>query len=102
MTENFRTAELAKTLYKQCQRLSTKGAVRNQLDRASLSIYLNLVEGDARQSKADRCRFFNIALASLRETQALLDLIDAHKELKLADQVGASLWCLIRALGSSG
>jgi len=43
----FRCYELAKSLYQQCKRQPVKGAVRDQLHRASLSVCLNLVEGSA-------------------------------------------------------
>ncbi|OYZ20487.1 MAG: hypothetical protein B7Y39_10740 [Bdellovibrio sp. 28-41-41] len=97
MKTNFRTLELAKALYKQCNSLSLKGAIRDQLERASLSVYLNLAEGSGKLTLKDKNRFYGIALGSLRETQAILDLVDATTEMKLADNVGASIWCLIRS-----
>jgi four helix bundle protein len=100
MKPKFRTAEMAKSLYQQGLKLKLKGATRDQLERASLSIYLNLVEGAAKPTPKDQRKFYFIAMGSLRETQAILDLVNANSELKLADQLGASLHCLIRALGS--
>jgi len=97
MQPNFRTAELAKTLYQLCHRLPVRGVIRDQLERASLSIYLNLVEGSAKPTKKDQLRFYFVAKGSLREVQAILDLIDARAEFKLADKLGASLHRLIRA-----
>ena len=96
----FRTAEYAKTLYQLCQRLPTKGAIKDQLDRSSLSICLNVAEGSGRRTLKDQTRFYTMALGSLREVQMILDLLDAKNELKAADKVGASLWCLIRSRGS--
>jgi four helix bundle protein len=99
MNKNFRSATLAKSLYQQCHRLNLKGTIRDQLERASLSIYLNLVEGSAKPTKKEQTRFFSIALGSLREVEALLDLVDAKKELELADKTGAHIYCLIRSQG---
>lgn len=39
----------------------------SQLRRAAYSVAANIVEGTARQHDSDKCRFFNIAAASLRE-----------------------------------
>jgi four helix bundle protein len=48
---------------------------RDQLERASMSIVLNIAEGSGRKSSADRSRFFTIAMGSLLECGALLDLL---------------------------
>ena len=72
-------------------------SVRDQLQRASLSVYLNLAEGSGKLTLKEKNRFNSIALGSLRETQAILDLIEAKKECELADKLAASIWCLIRA-----
>ncbi len=50
-------------------------AARDQLDRASTSIVLNLAEGNGRFTSADRCRFFDIARGSALECSAALDLL---------------------------
>ena len=42
--KNFRTYNLAKNFYRNGQGLRFKGAIRNQFERASLSIVLNLAE----------------------------------------------------------
>ena len=43
--QNFRTFQLAKALYRETKNLRLKGAMRDQLERASLSIATNLAEG---------------------------------------------------------
>ena len=70
--------------------------LKDQLMRASASISLNLSEGSAKTSKKDRMRFYQIAFASLREVQALIDLEkDKLKTLfPLADSLGAHLFKL--------
>ena len=40
------------------------GEVEDQLDRASISIPLNIAEGDGKYAPKDRCRFFDIAHGS--------------------------------------
>jgi len=45
MLQNFRTYNLAKEFYKDCEKVSCKAHIRDQLLRASLSVVLNLAEG---------------------------------------------------------
>jgi four helix bundle protein len=52
-------------------------SARDQLDRASTSIVLNLAEGNGKFTKADRCRFFDIARGSALECAAGLDVLAA-------------------------
>ena len=40
------------------------GGVKDQLDRASTSIPLNIAEGNGKYAPKDRCRFFDIAHGS--------------------------------------
>ena len=57
-------------------------AVRDQLDRASTSIPLNLAEGNGKFTKPDRCRFFDTARGSALECAAGLDVLAAKGEFK--------------------
>ena len=54
-------------------------AVRDQLDRASTSIPLNIAEGNGKFTPADRCRFFDIARGSALEGAACLDVLHVKK-----------------------
>lgn len=45
-----------------------------QLDRASVSIPLNIAEGNGKWSPRDRCRFFDIAHGSALESAATLEV----------------------------
>jgi four helix bundle protein len=49
--------------------------LRDQLDRASLSIVLNTAEGAGRIAPADKARFYTMARASAMESAAILDVL---------------------------
>ena len=57
------------------KKLPTRVAARDQLDRASTSIALNLAEGNGKYTPADRCRFFDISRGSALECAAALDVL---------------------------
>jgi four helix bundle protein len=57
------------------------GDVRDQLDRASTSIALNIAEGNGKYAPKDRCRFFDIAHGSALECAAGLDVLVAKAKL---------------------
>jgi four helix bundle protein len=52
--------------------------LRDQLDRASISIILNIAEGCGRRSPADKGRFYSMARGSATECAAILDLLGAR------------------------
>src|SRR5215831_9447588 len=58
------------------------GDVKDQLDRASTSIPLNIAEGNGKYAPKDRCRFFDIAHGSALECAAGLDVLVAKKKLQ--------------------
>ena len=55
-------------------------AARDQLDGASTSIPLNIAEGNAKFSPADRSRFFEIARGSAVECASCLDVLVARRK----------------------
>lgn len=61
------------------QQLPKSIAARDQLDRASTSIVLNLAEGNGKFTPADRCRFFDISRGSALECAAALDVLVAKR-----------------------
>jgi four helix bundle protein len=65
------------------------GALRDQLDRASVSICLNTAEGAGRTSPAEKCYFFSIARGSATESGAALDLLLARGLVSPADHRSA-------------
>ena len=96
--QNFKSYQLAKALYQDCQASKMSGAgLRDQLLRAASSVALNLAEGSAKRSPKDRARFYEIALASLREVQAILDLKHSVRLQQQADILGAHVYLLLRA-----
>lgn len=56
------------------------GDVKDQLDRASTSIALNIAEGNGKYSAKDRCRFFDTAHGSALECAAGLDVLVAKRK----------------------
>ena len=61
------------------------GDIRDQLDRASNSIALNVAEGNGKYSPKDRCRFFDTAHGSSLECAAALDILVARGKLSAED-----------------
>ena len=55
---------------------------------------LNLAEGSAKPTAKDRKKFYYISLGSLREVQAILNMIGHVDLTKQADQLGAYLYKL--------
>jgi four helix bundle protein len=69
--------------------------LRDQYLRASSSIAMNLAEGSAKATVADRKKYYRIALGSLRECQTILRLEGASEDLfKRADFLGACVYRL--------
>ncbi len=59
--------------------IAAKAAAKDQLDRASTSLPLNIAEGNGKFSTADRARFLEIARGSALECAACLDVLSARK-----------------------
>jgi four helix bundle protein len=59
--------------------ISAKAVAKDQLDRASTSIPLNIAEGNGKFSTMDRARFLEIARGSALECAACLDVLEARK-----------------------
>jgi len=60
-------------------RVQSKAAVKDQLDRASTSVPLNIAEGNGKFSIKDRCRFLDFARGSALECAACLDVLVAKR-----------------------
>jgi four helix bundle protein len=72
MRSEFRTLETAIEFARICQKLSVPRHLKDQLNRSSSSVALNLAEGSAKDSRADRYRSYRIALGSFREAETIL------------------------------
>ena len=81
--------------------------VKDQLGRASFSIALNIAEGSAKFSKADRKNFFTTARASVFECVAVLDILCDNgslqkpvfeKHILKADELSRILYTMIKNL----
>ena len=96
---NFRTYKLAVKFYKESRNAQLNAMLRDQLARAASSIVLNLAEGAGRELPKDQRRFYRIAFGSLRECQALLDIMSnpSTELMALADSLGGHLFKLIRS-----
>ena len=70
--------------------------MKNQFQRALLSIPLNLSEGSAKSSPKERKKFYEISLGSLREVQTILNLVNNQQLVKEADKLGAFLYKLCK------
>ena len=98
--QNFRTYQLALNLVREAQKVKVRAPYRDQFERSSLSVVLNLAEGSGKTSNRDRLKYYEIALGSLRETQALIDILNLANLEPIADQVGANLFNLCKNLKS--
>ena len=81
--------------------------VTSQLRRASLSVILNYIEGYARGKNKVYKNFLEISYGSLKESKYLLHFslvekflskTDYEEIIKLAEDIGAMLWGIIRKL----
>jgi four helix bundle protein len=75
--------------------ISAKAAAKDQLDRASTSIPLNIAEGNGKFSASDRARFLEIARGSALECAACLDVLVA-RELATPEQITVPKENLVR------
>lgn len=101
MLKNFRTFHIAVEFYRAVHRLKLPGHLRAQLDRAASSVVLNLGEGAGRRSPADQRRFFDIAYASVKESQTVLYIAvpPTHPVFQLADKLAAHAYRLVERSG---
>jgi len=71
--------------------------LRDQLERASLGIVLNIAEGAGRRSAADKRRFYEMARGSATETAAITDVLrfaDSHRYRSARRRAASRFaWC---------
>ena len=95
MIKNFLAYDLAVELHSECETIAARPHLKDQLERASLSIVLNLAEGSAKPTPKEQRRFYAIAFGSLRETQALLDILKHETAKARAHRLGGMLYRLV-------
>ena len=96
---HLKSFQLAVQFYREAKAVSLPYYLKDQLRRAALSIALNLSEGTGKSSRADRLRFWEIAMGSIRESQALLEVESecfTESQKDLLDHLAASTFKLIR------
>jgi four helix bundle protein len=73
--------QVALDLHTLCSTLvaSLNRIVRDQLERASLSVVLNIAEAGGRHSRREKARFYTIARGSATEVAALLDVLSVRR-----------------------
>jgi len=100
MLHKFRSYKLAVQFYQVAQRQKAPGHLKNQLHRAASSVALNLSEGSAKGSPADRKRFYEIALGSVRECEAIVELLGPQAKTleQPVDLLARHVYKLVRAL----
>ncbi|MBX9769127.1 MAG: four helix bundle protein [Bdellovibrionales bacterium] len=98
--KQFFALELAIEFYQLSKGLKLPSHLRDQFLRALSSVSLNLSEGSAKPTKADRRKFYFIALGSVRECQTILKLHGtAPVEIsKKADLLGICVYKLCQAV----
>jgi len=101
--KKFKTFQLATEFYQITSKLRLPRHLKDQLDRASSSIALNIAEGSGKHTGKDQRKFYSIALGSLRESTAILLLADIKDENldEIADHLGACLYNLVNIRGPS-
>jgi four helix bundle protein len=103
MLSQFRTYKIAVEFHHAVRRVALPFYLKDQMLRASSSIALNLGEGSSKPTRRDQLKFYHIALASLRECQAGLDLAPQPMPqlIEQADRLGAHLYRLCHSHGHS-
>jgi four helix bundle protein len=92
--------ELAIEFYRDTKSLKFPTHLRDQYLRACSSVPLNLSEGSAKPTQADRRKYYFIALGSVRECQTILKLQGYGTSTfgQKADFLGACVYKLCRAV----
>lgn len=90
---------MAVEFYRLARGQSASRHLKDQLMRAASSAALNLSEGSAKKSPADRRRFYEIALGSVRECEAIIKLLHPTSERLRApiDVLARHVYSLVRA-----
>ena len=96
LIKNFRTLDLSIEFYHHCEKIKCPTHLKSQLMRAASSISLNIAEGSAKPTEADRKKYYAIALGSQREVLTIFHLlkIETSDLGQKLDHLGACLYRL--------
>src|SRR5688500_11808376 len=94
--KNFRTLNLAKEFYFKAQKIKLREPLKNQFQKALLSMLLNLSEGTVKPSAKERQRYYYMALGSLREVQMIIELTGHEQLLTDTNILAAYLYLLCK------
>ncbi len=115
--EDIEAWQKARSLFRATFDMTSKGAfrrafaIRDQIQRAALSIMSNIAEGFGRRTDREFCQFLVVSHGSVAEFQSLLyAALDARLlnegEFRLlyedADQIGKMVYALGRYLSAGG
>jgi four helix bundle protein len=94
---SFRGYGMAVEFYHLSKGLRMERHLKEQWGRACSSIALNLAEGYGKRTPKDRTHYYLIALGSLRECQAILDLssVENKSVSEMANRLGGALYKLV-------
>ncbi len=97
--KTFRTLELSVEFYELSEKAEIKGNLRDQLLRAASSISLNLSEGNAKRTVAEKKRFYQMSYASVQECKTILRLAKiVDRDINdTADKLGAWIFNLLKS-----
>lgn len=97
--KTFRTLDLSVEFYELSEKADIRGNLRDQLLRAASSISLNLSEGNAKRTTAEKKRYFHTAYASAQECKTILKLAKYNDPeiLNTADKLGAWIFNLLKS-----
>ncbi len=110
---DFKVYADAKALYQEVLAVTEKlknNSLKDQAQRSSLSVVLNIAEGSAKKSDKDFSRFLGISIGSVNELVACLNLmyglsfLDKESYIKLfkqAEEVAKQLGGFIKKLNKS-
>lgn len=97
--KTFRTLEVSVEFYEMSEESDIKGNLRDQLLRAASSISLNLAEGNAKRTVAEKKRFYQMAYASSQECKTILRLakLGDPQIADTADKLSAWIYNLLKS-----
>jgi four helix bundle protein len=89
---------MALEFYREVVKIKCPYHLKDQLQRAALSVELNLSEGTSKISRKEKVKFYNISFCSLREVQAVLDILNNRDLASKADHLAALIFKLCASL----